>query len=116
MANLRILPLVFLFGGTFVFILFPDFAQAQPPPTPTQLFSLSGIIGIFDNLGNWIFFIGLLIAPIMIIIGAALFLTAGGDPNRMAIAKKVFLWAGIGLGLVLLAKGVFTVLRSILGT
>ena len=77
--------------------------------------SLGGFLAIFENIGNWIFFIGLLILPIMIIIGAAMFLTSGGDPTRMATARKILFWAGIGLVVIVLAKGTFTVLRSVLG-
>ncbi len=70
---------------------------------------------VFENLGNWIFLIGLLIVPVMVIIGATFFLTGGGDPTRIATGKKVFLWAGIGLVLMLVARGVFAVIRSIFG-
>lgn len=84
-------------------------------PTVVSNLSLDDILEILTNVGNWIFFIGLLIVPIMIIIGAAIFLTAGGDPNRMGTAKKIFLWTGVGLVLIVMAKGVFTVLRSITG-
>jgi len=78
-------------------------------------FSFAQIIAILENIGNWVFFMGLLIVPVMVIVGAAIFLTAGGDPNKMGTAKKIFLWTGVGFILIVMAKGVFTVLRSILG-
>lgn len=84
-------------------------------PTVVSNLSLDDILEILTNVGNWIFFIGLLIVPIMIIVGAAIFLTAGGDPNRMGTAKKIFLWTGVGLVLIVLARGIFAVLRSIMG-
>ena len=77
--------------------------------TTTQL------IAILTNVGDWIFVAGLVIAPIMIVIGAALFMLGGNDPNRLVAAKKIFIWTAIGFTLTLLAKGVFTVLESILG-
>ena len=77
--------------------------------TTTQL------IAILANIGDWIFVVGLVVAPIMVVIGAVLFMLGGNNPNRLAAAKKIFIWAGIGFVLILMAKGVFTVLRSILG-
>ena len=78
-------------------------------------FSFEAIIAILENIGNWIFVAALLIVPVMIIIGAVMLLTAGGDPTRVSGAKKVFLWTAVGLALALLSKGVFTVVRSIFG-
>jgi len=77
--------------------------------------SVKGLIVILDNIGNWIFAIGLLIAILMAIIGAGALLTGGGEPAKIATGKKILLWAAAGLALILLAKGVFTVLRSIFG-
>ena len=78
-------------------------------------FSADTMIAILENIGNWIFFGALLIAPVMVIIGAAMLLTGGGDPTRVATARKVFLWAAVGLGLALLSRGVITAVRSIFG-
>jgi len=83
--------------------------------TVVPTFTADDILLILANVGDWIFFIGLVIVPIMIIIGAAIFLTAGGDPTRMGTAKKIFTWTGVGLILIVMARGVFTVLRSITG-
>ena len=77
--------------------------------------TLDQLFIILKNIGDWIFVFGLIVAPIMVVIGAALFMTGGNDPNRLAAAKKIFIWAAIGFTLTLLAKGVFTVLGSILG-
>ena len=83
--------------------------------TTVPNFSAQAMIDILKNIGDWVFVLGMLIAVIMVIIGATYFLTGGGDPNRIATGKKIFLWGGVGLALILLARGVFTVLRSILG-
>ena len=83
--------------------------------TSVPTFSANQVIEILDNIGNWIFVAGLLVVPVMIIIGAIFFLTGGDDPNRIATAKKLFLWTAVGLALMLLSKGVFAALRSIMG-
>ena len=81
-----------------------------PSFTSAQLFS------IFDTIGNWIFTAGIIIAPIMIIAGAFMFLTGGDNPTRLASGKKVMIWAVVGLILIVGAKGLFAALRSILET
>jgi len=78
-------------------------------------FSFGQILGILDNIGNWIFVAGLLVAPVMIIIGGAMFLTGGDNPTQVSAAKKVFLWTTIGLLIMLLAKGIVTAARAIIG-
>ena len=83
--------------------------------TSVPTFSASSLIGILVNIGNWIFTAALLIVPVMVLIGAVMLLTGGDNPTRLAEAKKLFLWTAIGLGLALLAKGVFAAVRSIFG-
>ena len=79
-------------------------------------FTAEDLFKIFDSIGNWIFTAGVIIAPVMIIVGAFLFLTGGDNPTRVASGKKVLMLAVIGLILIVMAKGLFTALRSILET
>jgi hypothetical protein len=78
-------------------------------------FSFADIIAMLQNVGDWIFVAGLLVAPVMIIIGGAMFLTGGDNPTRVSSAKKLFLWTGVGLALTLLSKGIVVATRSIIG-
>ena len=85
---------------------------------PTQIvpsFTSAQIYAILITIGNWIFTAGIIIAPIMIIIGAFLFLTGGDNPNQVASGRKVMIWAVIGLALILFARGIFAAFRSIIG-
>lgn len=83
--------------------------------TTVPTFSASELFAIFDRIGDWIFTAGIIIAPIMIIIGAFVFLTGGDDPNRVASGKKILMWAVIGLILIVMARGLFMAFRSIIG-
>lgn len=83
--------------------------------TTVPTFSAGELIAILENIGNWIFVAAVLIAPVMVIIGAVMLLTGGSDPTRLAAAKRLFFWAAIGFGLALLSKGVFTAVRNIFG-
>jgi len=70
---------------------------------------------LLNSIVNFIFYVGIAIAPIMIMIAAFFFLTAGGDPKRVDTAKQIILWTVIGLAIILLAKGLISVLRQIIG-
>jgi hypothetical protein len=51
----------------------------------------------------------------MIIIAGFMFMTAGGDPNKLATAKNIILWTAVGLFIVLFAKGLIAVISKVLG-
>mgnify|MGYP001559262352 CR=1 FL=1 len=78
-------------------------------------FSANQLFAIFDSIGNWIFTAAIIIAPIIIIIGAFLFLTGGDNPNQVASGRKVMIWAVIGLIIAVGSKGLFAAVRSIFG-
>jgi len=87
-----------------VFVL----AQIENPLTSENLEDLiNGII-------NFIFNISLVLAPMMIIVGAFYLVTAAGNPNQVETGKKVILYALIGFLVILLAKGLATLIISIL--
>ncbi|HCM36393.1 MAG TPA: hypothetical protein DIS53_00455 [Candidatus Wildermuthbacteria bacterium] len=83
--------------------------------TTVPTFSASSLIAILVNIGDWIFVAAVLIAPVMVLIGAVMLLTGGDNPQRLASAKKLFLWTAIGFGLALLSRGVFAALQSAFG-
>ncbi|MCJ7786976.1 pilin [Patescibacteria group bacterium] len=70
---------------------------------------------LLNTIVNFIFWIAIAIAPLMIMIAAFFLLTAGGDPKRIDTAKQIILWTVIGLAIILLAKGLISVLRQIIG-
>lgn len=73
----------------------------------------------FEDLINaiidFIFEIGIIITPLIIIIAAFIFLTAGGDPRKITQAKEMLLYTFIGLAVIILAKGLVLVLKSFFG-
>jgi len=73
----------------------------------------------FEELSNriisFIFNIAVVLAPLMIIIGAAFLVTSGGDPKRVTTGKTIIIYTLIGLVIVLLARGIMTMIEEILG-
>ncbi len=66
-------------------------------------------------ISGFIWRLALAIAPVMFLIAGFLFITSGGDPNRVRTARNLFLYTVIGLAVVLLASGLYEVIKSILG-
>ena len=96
-----------------------------PPPPPPQpeswIFSIpnpfGGQIDTFDQLfGAILLFLYYLVAPIvviMIILAGLLFLIGRGEPSKVQTAKKILLYAIIGLVIVLIGSGFIALLKSI---
>jgi len=51
----------------------------------------------------------------MLIIAGFLFVTSAGNPQQVAQAKSLILWVVIGLTVILLSKGLVTIITGILG-
>ena len=103
---LKIILSIFLFS-----LLVPFFAKAITfnPPFETKSFE-----ELIDAIINFIFWVAMAIVPIMIIVAAFYFLTSGGNPEKVSTAKKIILFTFIGLFIVLLAKGISSIIEQIL--
>jgi len=105
--------IAFLFG----ILGFPGLAEATNEGI-IQLENPLDAENVQELIGAITFFIwrlALAIAPVMFIIAGFLFITSGGDPNRVRTARNLFLYTVIGLAVVLLASGLYEVIKSILG-
>jgi hypothetical protein len=90
-----------------------------PPPGPTvglinPLFC-KDIPCVIDAIINFIFYFGITIFTLMIIIGGIMYITSAGDPQKISTAKRLLFWAVVGLAIILLAKGLISVIKNILG-
>jgi len=71
--------------------------------------------GIIDRATNWIFYLGLIICPLFILLGAFMFYKSGGDSKKATGGKKIILYAVIGLTLALSAKLIYHTVRFLIG-
>ncbi|MDP2910086.1 MAG: hypothetical protein Q8N69_03400 [bacterium] len=79
------------------------------PDDPNYVFT------IIQTLVNWLFYI-LIIAAIFIIIWAAFtFLTAGGDPEKVAKARNLILYAIVAIVVAFLAQAIIFLIVRIMG-
>lgn len=69
---------------------------------------------LIDKIADWLLGIGLIISTIIVIWAAFLFMTSGGNAEKVTTARKTLLYAIIGITVLLLAKGVTSIIESFL--
>ncbi len=82
------------------------------------LANATGTINVMDVLNrvvNWTFTFLLAFAVISILYSAFLFLTAGGDPEKINKAKSQLMYSVVAIAIALVAKGVVFIVKDILG-
>lgn len=70
---------------------------------------------LIETVSNFIFYVAIAIVPLMVVIAAFYFLTSAGDPKRYRTAIDIIKYAFIGLGIILLAKGLVSTIKWIIG-
>ncbi len=69
---------------------------------------------LVDKVSNWMLVIGLVVAPLMILLGGFYMLTASGNAKKSTKGKQIVVWAVIGLAVILFAKAFVSILKSVL--
>lgn len=100
---------------TLVLIVLPILVLAVDPVIVDNPLDATTTEEIIENLIGFLFKIGIVLAPLMIIIGGFLFVTAGGNIEQVNRAKKIIIWTLVGFFVVLLARGIMDLIYMILG-
>jgi len=96
--------------------LFPLLALAVGSVPSTELLTTPQQIGtLLTNIMNWVAGIVMVIALIMLLWAAILFLTAGASETAHGKAKNVLIYAIVGIAVAILAFSVQPFLTYILG-
>lgn len=90
-------------------LLLPVLAFAQPT---VQLGSLQQVVANIER-AVWIVF-GL-IAVIAFVTAGILFLTAGGQPEKVQAARSAFIWGVAGVVVGIIAYSIIAIVSSIMG-
>ena len=69
---------------------------------------------IVENTLLWLLSVAGVITIFMLVVGGIMYMTAGGDEQKVTTAKKVVTWTIIGLGLILISYSIMAVLDQIL--
>lgn len=67
------------------------------------------------NIINFLFYLAIPITSLMIVISAFYFLTSAGDPKKVDTAKKMIIWALVGLIILFLSGAIADLLKKMLG-
>ena len=70
---------------------------------------------VVDNIIDFVFNIAIVVAPLMIVVGGFLFVTASGNVQQVARARNLIIWTAIGFLIVLLSKGILAIINQLLG-
>jgi len=97
--------------------------QAPPPPTGSgssvgQLQSpilAASLEELFRIITNFLFYLAMGIAPIMIIYAAFLILASGGNAAQVQKGKTIILWTLIAVAIIVFAKGLPSIIKGALG-
>lgn len=69
---------------------------------------------LVDAILNWIFWLAIPIAVMVILYAGIRMMTAGGDVKRFQDSRKILLWAVVGLAVVFIGEGFIALIESIL--
>ncbi len=64
---------------------------------------------------NFIFWAVIALSPIMMLVAGFYYMTSAGNVAKVALANKMILYTAIGLGVILLAKGLIAIIKGVLG-
>lgn len=75
----------------------------------------SSFANLFNALVSFLFNLGLVVAPLMIVVAAYFFLFSGGDPKNIETAKKIIIYTFVGLLILFLSKAIVALFKNALG-
>lgn len=101
-------------------VLAPSFALAQEeypaitPEAPPE-YGAEDVLGILPTIIEYVFGFLIAVVVLMIIIAGYVFVTAGGNPERVTLARRWLMYALIGLAIAVLARGLVELVQLIVG-
>ena len=110
---------ILVFPILFISFFVVNLAGAQTSNCPSNAVCIENPIKAetFEELINaiidflWMF--GIAVVPMVIIIAGYFFITSAGDPAKVSQAKKMVLYALIGLLIIGMAKGIVTLIQEV---
>jgi len=70
--------------------------------------------GIY-NITDWVFVVLMAVSSLMIIWGAVLFTTSSGDPEKVAKARNLIIFAAVGIVVALFSRAIPPAVKMIIG-
>ena len=95
-----------------VLIIMPFLINAAEPPLNVPAGIGFDIWVLLAKVLNWFFNIAFIVAAIFIVYAGWQYITAGGDDEKMKKGLNTLVRALIGVAIILLAKGLLTIISS----
>ena len=67
------------------------------------------------KVGEFLLDVGIVIAVLMVVVGGLQIMTAAGKSEQVTTGRKTIMWALIGLVVLLVAQGLVSLIKDILG-
>jgi hypothetical protein len=81
-------------------------------PSPLQTTNLAELI---ERIVLIIFWLGIILVPLLVILGAFYITVSGGDPQKLSLGKKMIIYALIGLVFILMVRAIVSLTFAVLG-
>lgn len=94
--------------------LVPFWASAQLT-LPNPLGTIDSFGGLLGHIARYILTVVGAVATLMFLIAGIVFLVSAGNPNSIQRARKIALYAAIGLAISLLGSGLITFIQYLIG-
>ncbi len=107
-ASLMLATLILLPVGVFGATGGDDDFTTEPAPTLS-------VETAINNITNWSFVFVLTIAVLFLIYAGFQFITANGDPEKITKARSSLFYGAIGVGVAVMARGLVSFVRGLLG-
>lgn len=72
-------------------------------------------LAVITRITNWIFTFLMVVVVIMVIVSGYLFVTGGGNPDQVAKARQVLIYALIGFAVAMIARGIIALVGVVIG-
>lgn len=96
----------------FCLFLVPKLVRGIEFSNPLETESVEEILG---RIAKFLRLVAFALVPIMAIIVGFMFLTAGGEPEKIKKARDFLLWMAIGVVVILISSGLVSLIKEILG-
>ena len=70
---------------------------------------------VINAIIDFIFWVAILVAPIMFLIAGFNFVTSGGKPDQVKSARNMMIYTAVGLIIIMLSKGIVTLIKNVFG-
>ncbi len=103
---------IFLTTTLLVFLPFVNEIGAIEIPNPLKYNTFTYLI---NAIIDFLVVVALALSSLMIVIAGYYFVTAQGNPQKVQTGKDIILYTLIGLGIILFAKAVTSILKFVIG-